>query len=261
MRRSLLILLALCGAVLSAPASASAAKVMSWNVKTPATEGEIEAVADRIARHRPGVVGLQEVCNQQRLAIVASLGRRGLRYYSRPGTVLDADQTCGPYGSAYGQAILSRNRIRRSNNIIWKIRGDDTFDGDERRGYMWVDTRLAGRSVRVYDTHLGNRWSACNRHIIVTRLARRAARQRRSIVVGDLNAKPGDRVPETCSRSRPRVLGPLYRRSNEIDPRNRSTFDGIGKLDYIFLRGFGRVGASILGAAPSDHHALLGRVR
>jgi len=244
---SLLVLIAAAGL----PAGADAAKVMTWNIEDrgsgPAEKGQINQAARLIAAARPDVVGLQEVCVADSDKLVARLrSAHDLRYYEQPGSVEDEGMGC-----ARGQAILSRRRILRWYNHVWSPVGGDP----ERRGYMWIETALAGRRVRVYNTHIGL-WDACTQRRGLRKIARQAARRPRSVVLGDFNARPGKR----CGQ--PRVIGPLVARFREVDRRqNRPTHPREGKIDYVFARGL-RVGGAKLFASPaSDHFALMGSVR
>ena len=242
------------GALAVAPTGANAAEVMTWNVGS--LDRNPDGVVSTIGNQRPDVVGLQEVCVRQSDWIVSEVARRyGVRYHEQPGSVIHRRSACRPWpGSAYGQAILSREPIFSWRNTVWpRLPGDP-----ENRGVLQVTTRIDGQEVRVFNTHLGL-WSHCNQWSKVNEIVRMTARHSRAIVMGDFNVAPDQRT-ERAVCGRRRVMGPLYRRFQEVDPARRPTRNAL-KIDYIFQRGFRRTGAAVFNTSSSDHRPLLGRIQ
>ena len=230
---------------LAGGARAAPHRVMTFNLKDegagPAKGKQIRQAARLIARTKPDVVGLQEVCVEDADHLKRRLRRaHRLRYHEQPGSVDD-------FGCARGQATLSRNPIAAWGNIVLGDLGDG-----EKRGYLWVETKLGERRVRVYNTHLGL-WSACVRRDVTRKLARRADRHRPLIFMGDFNASPG----QSCGRKP--VLGPFYNRFQEVDQlAAHETLPGAGKIDYIFTGGFRVKRARVFQTPATDHLPLLG---
>jgi endonuclease/exonuclease/phosphatase family metal-dependent hydrolase len=249
---------------LAAPAIATARtpRVMTWNIKrldhSGSTSDGLRAVVSRLGKVRPHVIALQEVCGGQTAAIARALNRkravrrRSIRYRGVFGPVRRNNDECADdgWGKGYGQAILSRGPLRGKRNRVWR---PTQGDSNERRGVLAVTTRIRGSGVRVFDTHMPQGFD-CEIYKKVRRVARLAARSRRTLVMGDFNVTP----PEKCRAAR--IMGPLYRRFREADPQQRYTI-GERKLDYIFFRGFRRLGASVPNSDASDHRPLIARLR
>lgn len=227
-------------------------RVMTWNICNPCEVGNAGRAAE-IAAYAPQVIGLQEACVRDVEKIRDHLeGLYGLVYHVEYGTVLRSWGRCGGWPwrpGGFGQAILSAapmtDRVR--------VRYPD--GGSEDRGYLAVTTKVDGRPVRVFDTHLAQRRQEEVRAAQTAVLAAAVARHERAIVLGDFNAEPD--APE---------LAKMWSLATDTDPGCRPapsgpagcvpTTDWHSKFDYVFLRD---VAARKHGVHPtlySDHHLL-----
>ena len=225
-----------------AAASASNAKVMTWNVK--GGELQFDGVVSVIGNQNPDVVGLQEICVAQLEQIRTALAERyKLRYRLQPGSVSRPAGRC-PDGKAFGQGMLSKRRMTNPKVYKFPKRSDD-----ERRGVMAVTIRLGKRSVRVYNTHIGLRSGTGPQ---IKQVARLSSRQTRALVLGDFNADP----------TRAEML-PMFRRFAE-NPRGPWTYDYNGnlvKIDYVFRRRVKAVKTEVFNSPSSDHRPMVVTVR
>ena len=128
------------------------------------------------------------------------------------------------------------------------------YDMDsERRAYMWVDTMVASKKMRVFNTHLDHQSSSL-RASQVQELVKDARRHKPSIAFGDFNAEPMTRE-----------MRPMWNWFRDADPNCRpgptlgcqTTSHDNKKLDYIFLRGFRPPGATVYFHPASDHRAVI----
>ncbi|ALV38137.1 endonuclease/exonuclease/phosphatase family protein [Streptomyces sp. CdTB01] len=225
-------------------------RVMTWNICNPCKSGETDLAAE-IAALAPQVIGLQESCTGEVERIRNYLkSRHGLDYHVEYGTVLRSWGRCGgaPWKpGGYGEAILSAAPMTDAVAVEYPD------GGSEDRGYMAVTTKVGGRQVRVFNTHLAERRQESVRAEQVDVLAKAVARHHSAIVMGDFNA-----VPYASE------LGPMWRLATDTDPKCRPssaegckpTTDWQSKFDYIFLRGVDARGHHVRPSAYSDHHML-----
>ncbi|WNZ06726.1 endonuclease/exonuclease/phosphatase family protein [Streptomyces sp. 11x1] len=225
-------------------------RVMTWNMCNPCKESNVDRAAE-IAKYAPQVIGLQEACARDVERIREYLeSLHGLVYHVEYGTVLRNWNRCGgvPWSpGGYGQAILSAAPMTDRVDVEYPD------GGSEDRGYMAVTTKIDGRSVRVFNTHLAQRQQPEVRARQVRVLAPVVARYDRAVVVGDFNA-----VPDTPE------LAPLWKLATDTDPECRPalvgdcevTTDWQSKFDYVFLRGITALRHEVRLSEISDHHLL-----
>lgn len=226
-------------------------RVMTWNLCNPCEESNVDRAAE-IATYAPQVIGLQEACERDVARIRDYLeDLYGLVYHVEYGTVLRNWGRCGgvPWRpGAYGQAILSAAPMKDRVNVEYPD------GGSEDRGYMAVTTRVGGRLVRVFNTHLAERRQEEIRAEQTDVLATAVARHDRAIVLGDFNAVPD--APE---------LTRMWALAADADPQcHPSPVDGtcetttawLSKFDYIFLRGIAPLTHSVQSSPYSDHSLL-----
>ncbi|MCW5252925.1 MULTISPECIES: endonuclease/exonuclease/phosphatase family protein [unclassified Streptomyces] len=222
-------------------------RVMSWNICNPCKQGDIDR-AREIATHAPQVVGLQEACVRDVERMRDHLRNLyGLEYHVAYGPVLRHRGRCGgmPWRpGGFGQAILS------AAPITDRVLVEYPDGGSEDRGYLAVTTRVGGRPLRVFTTHLAQRSQAAVREGQVRVLAAAVAGHRRAVVLGDFNA-----VPDAAE------LAPMWAASADADPGCRPpatgacapTTDWSSKFDYVFLRGVTARGHRVHPTPYSDH--------
>ena len=244
----LLALLVLPACTTSPPPGAPALRVMTWNVQSLAHEPA--EWAEVIARQRPDVLGVQEICTADALELAAVLHRvHGLPYEVVPGPIRPPtpEEANAPINAAlgpacdtpanaveFGVAVLALSPI--SEPAVVTFPPDRR---DEQRGYLTA--RVAG--VRVLVTHLGLDGVQADQ---VRRLAEAAGGTDPVIVMGDLNVTP--EAPE---------LAPLRAGLTEVDPEGRPTTSR-GKIDYIYLRGLTVAsGPDAPATTASDHRPLV----
>ncbi|MBC2904286.1 endonuclease/exonuclease/phosphatase family protein [Streptomyces cupreus] len=225
-------------------------RVMTWNLCNPCEESNVDRAAE-IATYAPQVIGLQEACERDVARIRDYLeSLYGLVYHVEYGTVLRNWSRCGGvpwHPGAYGQAILSAAPMTDRVNVEYPD------GGSEDRGYMAVTTRVGGRPVRVFNTHLAERRQEQVRAEQTDVLAAAVAPYDRTIVLGDFNAVPD--APE---------LTPIWALATDVDPRCHPspvgacepTTEWHTKFDYIFLRGIAPRTHRVQTSAYSDHYLL-----
>ncbi|WP_371664567.1 endonuclease/exonuclease/phosphatase family protein [Streptomyces sp. NBC_00280] len=225
-------------------------RVMTWNICNPCEASNVHRAAE-IARYAPQVIGLQEACVRDVEGIRDYLENlHGLVYHVEYGSVLQSWGRCGgvPWSpGGFGQAILSAAPMTDRVNVEYPD------GGSEDRGYMAVTTMVAGRPVRVFNTHLAQRRQEEVRAEQARVLAAAVARHERAIVVGDFNAVSD--APE---------LTRMWALAADTDPQCEPsstgtcepTTDWNSKFDYVFLRGITPLRHRVQPTAYSDHHML-----
>ncbi len=225
-------------------------RVMTWNLCNPCGAGDVDRAAE-IATYRPQVVGVQEACARDVERIRDYLeSLYGLVYHVAYGSVLHDWGRCGgaPWSpGGYGQALLSAAPM--TDRVVVEY----PDGGSEDRGYLAVTTEVAGRPVRVFDTHFAERRQEPVRAGQARVLAAAVAKHDRALVLGDFNAVPD--APE---------LDPVWHLAVDADPRCRPpaaaacepTTDWRSRFDYVFLRGLTARAHGVHPTPYSDHHLL-----
>lgn len=152
----------------------------------------------------------------------------------------------------YGHALLTRCSIERSERLALPVLSRES----EPRAALELELDVGGRSVRVLSTHLG--LSAADRTTQARILAERARPDRPTIVIGDLNAGPGQLGYVELV---PRLSDPLADRP----PRERRTWPALyplRALDHVLLsRELAPVSAAVLDSRAarfaSDHRPVV----
>lgn len=168
--------------------SAQPNRVATLNVYNPGGR-KPDAAADVLAKYRPQVVGLQEVCQTDVWKIRDKLTERtGIEYHAKFEYFnhwwhWSHAWRCGE-GRLYGIALLSASPLTEFDS--------HTYDegGTERRGYVSAKTLVDGVDVRVFNTHLAQAGQSSERRSQVSELVGEASRHDRAIVLGDFNAEP-----------------------------------------------------------------------
>ena len=242
----------------SSPPAGTALRVMTWNVETHAHDpGEW---ADLVARLRPDVLALQEICAGEADELAILLQRdHGLAYRSLPGPIrpptpaeahAPVNAALGPVCDsspddvAFGLAVLSR--LPASDPTVATYPPDHR---DEQRGFMTLRvTTSSGATVTVLNTHLGLHGAQDDQ---IRRLADMARGTVPTVVLGDLNI--GVHEPE---------LAPFHDGFTEVDPGGKLATTVLGKIDYVFLRGLAPVGPpQAPDTSASDHRPLVADLR
>jgi endonuclease/exonuclease/phosphatase family metal-dependent hydrolase len=157
----------------------------------------------------------------------------------------------GPAGARrqYGIALLSRAALRDPRNLLLT-----RPRGGEQRGLLGAVVDMAGQAVRVFCTHLQHR-SRTERLAQATQIAESLAAGAGPVVVmGDLNARPGD--PEIAPLTE--VLHDAWAMAGD---GAGFTFDAAtphARIDYILASAhLVARSAAVLPTDASDHLALL----
>lgn len=251
-RRLAVLVVALVLGACFAPPDDAALRVMTWNVQTLAHDPDEWAPV--VARERPDVLALQEICAPEAFALADLLRRdHGLAYDVVPGPIRPPtpDEEGAPVNAAlgpvcgtapdtveFGLAVLSRLPVRDASVTVYP-----PDRRDEQRGFLTVEL---GAGLTVVTTHVGLAGVQTDQ---IHRLADAAGSATPAVVLGDLNVPVGS--PD---------LAPLRRAFTEIDPTGRYPTTA-EKIDYIFLRGLAVVGEPETPAvAASDHRPLIGEL-
>jgi endonuclease/exonuclease/phosphatase family metal-dependent hydrolase len=258
--------------------SVPAGRVMTWNIegKVRNANTKVDAWAKWIAAYRPDVIGLQETCHRTSATLITRrLRDYGLRYYSAsgpaPGTSFPVyNANCGKEsGFKASNTILSLSPITAVKNkplgrtckpFVGRICRKDLVG----RNVLSVTTTVAGRSVRVFDTHIGNGLPSTQKEQ-VDKVVGDAARFPQAIIVGDFNVEPSSLVLASLA------AGGFV----DVDSqRNTKTFPATDKdgkkkrspnkkIDYIFLKGLQPTSSAVVPdtGLASDHRPLYAEIR
>jgi endonuclease/exonuclease/phosphatase family metal-dependent hydrolase len=152
----------------------------------------LQIVAE-IARYRPQVISLEEICVGEANLVARYLNQlRGLQYHIALGSQVDRKGRCFPFGTAFGNAVLSAAPITDSSNHHYAT------PSSEPRGYVELTTTVGGQQVRVVATHLAQKRQAPARLRQARELVGAVAGTfPRTIILGDFNAIPN--TPEIAT--------------------------------------------------------------
>ena len=208
----------------------------------------LQIVAE-IARYRPQVISLEEICVGEANLVARYLNQlRGLQYHIALGSQVDRKGRCFPFGTAFGNAVLSAAPITDSSNHHYST------PSSEPRGYVELTTTVDGQQDRVVATHLAEKRQGPARQRQARELVGAVAGTfPRTIILGDFNATPN--TPEITTV---RQAG-----FHDADPGcNQPPFTACKvtadagpprkKFDYIFLNGIASPGIGVH-PNPSDH--------
>ncbi|WP_326808040.1 endonuclease/exonuclease/phosphatase family protein [Streptomyces sp. NBC_01775] len=242
-----------------APSGTFSNRVVTWNLHGPGRHSAYEQ-ARQIAQYRPGVIGFQEACKTKVDRIARALKKvHKLDYHVTYGTVNRKRGQCGGIfkGGAYGQAMLTAAPAKDAVNTRYS-RG-----GTEPRGYMAVTVPVAGKDVRVFNTHFAQKTEGDPQTEVRAQQAREleaAARpHNRAVVLGDFNTLPSSSE-----------LAPVWQHFADADPYCGAKPDArcqgtIGtppqrkKLDFILLRrgAFNPPGVGVHDPQGQSDHSLV----
>ncbi|ADI09779.1 hypothetical protein SBI_06659 [Streptomyces bingchenggensis BCW-1] len=233
-------------------------RVANFNVCNPCRGSNplyhVDQIVDQIVKYRPQVIGLEEICVGETQRLIGKLRAKGYRYYAAHGSQLNTRWGCHEFGSAYGSAILSAAPLTN------KVNRHYSQGGSEPRGYVAVDTTVAGKKVRVFATHLAQSGQASVRKVQVGELIKAVRAYPQVIVLGDFNAEPNASE-----------MSPMWSKFHDADPAcsptqylrpckmtEDSRRPGGKKFDYIFLRNGGAFSSSSVGVNGnfSDHNLI-----
>lgn len=250
----------------SAPSPAGdALRVMTWNVRT--SDFDPADWAPVVAGQRPDVLGLQEICAGEAVALAELLRRdHGLAYEAVPGPVRPTPvEDRDPVNAAlrrpcrdgavvqYGLAVLTRLPVTGAATELFA-----PDHRDEQRGYQRLDLRAPdGTALTVLNAHLGLAGVAGPQ---LRGLAATASGSGPALVLGDLNTTPDDVA-----------LAPLRAGFAEVDPPGRLPTSGnrpdapgapaATKIDYVFHRGLVATSVTAPWVPSSDHRPLVAALR
>ncbi|MFI1854580.1 endonuclease/exonuclease/phosphatase family protein [Streptomyces sp. NPDC020480] len=242
-------------AAVNLPATVIPNRVMSWNsngqkLSTP------QDIVDHIKRFRPQLVLLQESCRTEVRKAVKFLNEIGFQYEFKlgPGTV---NIGCDGW-SMNGQAIVYAKGTPIQN--YREVRYSDDEGPWETRAYTAFTTRLAGRQVRVFNTHLSDSGHAAERKTQVQELVAAGRRYGSTLLGGDFNAQPWYREMRAIWDAQYSDVDPFCRK--DWDRRCNGTQVGRNsgkKFDYILHRGVNSRNC-ILRTVNEDHRVVISDV-
>jgi endonuclease/exonuclease/phosphatase family metal-dependent hydrolase len=294
----------------SAPDAFAAAEVAWRNVQANNFPTRARAIAREIATTRPDFVGLQEVslyrtqtpadftvtpASTVALDYVREL-RRALAARKLPYRVLvvrrpvDAELPAGNPPAmdvrlTLGDALLVRGdkriKIRRVGSGTYATT-TSLFGGfiTARRGFVYADATIAGRTFRVIDTHLES-FSDASQVAQGAELAAGPANTRLpTILLGDLNSRADRSGTPTYASLRAAGFRDAWADAHPNDPGLTCCFGELltepggpfySRIDYVLHKnGFRAVAATVVGEEPrdrlsglwpSDHAGVSARLR
>lgn len=261
------IVLALTLVASAAPVSAQSLRVMTFNVRLPvAADGENrwearrELMADTIRRHRPDLIGTQELHKPQGDFLIERLN--GYAWFGRDRRGGANDEHVGVFYRARVLKIVESGDFWLSDTP--EVPGSITWGNLYPRLTTWAlfEHRSSHRRFYVYNTHLPYREEdeaariRCA-ELILAHLARQP-QDVPAIVMGDFNTSPDSRVHALLSASlrdawleAPERLGPAATFHAFTGRAER-------RIDWIFARGLlARRAVTVIDARdghyPSDH--------
>ena len=263
------VVLAACSGCAPPPSGPAAdLRVMTWNVLT--ARFDPPEWAGTIAAWRPAVVGLQEICAGEAVALADLLRtEHGLPYVAVPGPVRPTPaEDADPVNAAlrrpchdgavvsYGLAVLTLLPVTAASTELFA-----PDHRDEQRGYQRVTVRGPTGPLTVFNTHVG---LAGVQAAQIRDLAGRAVREPGpTVVLGDLNVD---------QQRDPGVVAPLREGFAEVDPDRRLRTSAndpddpavtpADEIDYVFARGLAPAEPAAAPWTPSsDHRPLIGTLR
>lgn len=294
----------------SAPEAFAAVELAWRNVQTNDFPTRARAIAREIAGQRPDFVGLQEVSLYRTQApadftvtpartvaldylreLQRALAARKLRYrVLRVHRPVDAELPAGSPPAmdirlTLGDALLVRNdkriRIRRIQSGRYTTE-TSLFGGFviARRGYVYADVTIGGRTFRVIDTHLES-FSDASQIAQGTELAAGPANTRLpTILLGDLNSRADGTGTPTYASLRAAGFRDAWADAHPNDIGLTCCFGELlnepptpfySRIDYVLHKnGFRAVAATVVGEEtrdrisglwPSDHAGVAARLR
>ncbi|GGZ40021.1 endonuclease/exonuclease/phosphatase family protein [Streptomyces bluensis] len=228
-------------------------RVMTWNSHGQDLFSGPGLLREQIRKFRPQIVLLQESCLGEVRQAVRQLKGYGLDYQYMPG-MANYHLLCG---GDNGQAVLVAKGTPLSN---YKTVRYSKQDG-EKRGYSKFTTKLAGRTVQVFNTHLNSASGAATRPEQITDLIAAARPYQRTLLGGDFNAQPWDGSMGPMWKERP-----AYR---DVDPYCgkswhrwcNGTQEGSGKkYDYLLHQGINSRACYLRNTRNEDHRVVVSDV-
>jgi endonuclease/exonuclease/phosphatase family metal-dependent hydrolase len=229
-------------------------RVMTWNSNGQAITSGPNLLRQQIKKFRPEIVLLQESCMPEvQLAAWALRTYDGLDYQFRRGTT-NFHWLCGGQN---GQAVLvaKGTPLRGYKTIPYEDKDN------EDRGYSRFTTKLAGRTVQVFNTHLNSAAGASTRDDQVRDLIDAARPYQRTLLGGDFNAQPWEDAMKPVWKQRP-----AYR---DVDPncgpvntgQCNGTHENVGKkFDYLLHQGIYARACSLGNLGREDHRVVVSDV-
>ncbi|MDH3376228.1 MAG: endonuclease/exonuclease/phosphatase family protein [Gammaproteobacteria bacterium] len=239
-------------------------RIMTYNVHSCiGMDGKIapERIARVIARYQPDVVALQELDAQRLRTDSVDQAHRvaqllEMDFHFHPAMHIEEER--------YGDAILTHLPLHVVKS--GPLPGLDERPSSEPRGALWVKVEIEGRSLHVFNTHLGlspqERRAQVNALLGKHWLGHPLCRGE-TILCGDLNALPNSYVHRRLRQRLKDIEIVLEKKSPQ------STFFGrypIIRIDYVFVSQDIRVLNSMvpgteLTRIASDHLPLIADVR
>jgi endonuclease/exonuclease/phosphatase family metal-dependent hydrolase len=269
--------------------------VMTWNVagwamhRGSATDALVPTISSVVQRSGANLVALNEVCESQYRAVLASLRAAGWPQDPADFARFEPHGPTDCGGQAFGVAIFSTAPLGTANRYVLPPDGSS-------EGRRLLCAPLASRAhLRFCTTHItpettvvdGRPVNETQLDEVLRRMESFNAADDTVLVAGDLNAQPHDGRLNTWYSSAVATAHNAantgdYRELDDTDPRcpgyGETTTPGTGggrcgqsaKIDLVFVRAnrvVGTYSADSLpippcGASPcSDHRALVGTVR
>jgi endonuclease/exonuclease/phosphatase family metal-dependent hydrolase len=237
-------------------------RVMSFNIA--AGHGDLPRIAEVIRESGAEIVGLQEVdvhwgarsgFVDQATWLAEALGMQVFfaPIYTFPGA------EGRPQDRQFGLAILSRHPITEStNHLLSRLSTQsDVPVPVPHPGFPQARIEIGGRSVQVFNTHLDYRSDPVARKLQIGEMLRIIAEEHRPVLLlGDLNAEPGD--PE---------LEPLLERLRDVWPSADDGFtypsgSPVKRIDYILASPHFTIDTvAVLSTDASDHRPVVADLR
>jgi endonuclease/exonuclease/phosphatase family metal-dependent hydrolase len=224
-------------------------KVMTYNIQGHAAarrQDHVPKLAEVIAGAAPDIVGLQEVHCRTR----AFSGDQGEQLAALTGLTLVFGKSCAMDGGDYGNAVLTRGRVLRSQTHPLPGSG-------EPRSLLQADIELNGGTFTFFVTHL----AAWGRLLRVARLRQiaelgdiTARGSLPHVLVGDFNVAPAaEEMRVLLSHGHLRMCG---EQREPTFPMTRQ------RLDYVFCDPrWEFIGSDVIRRGPSDHWPIVTEMR
>jgi endonuclease/exonuclease/phosphatase family metal-dependent hydrolase len=233
--------------------------VMSFNIRhCEGIDGaiDVERIAKVIAGAKPDLVALQEVdrgvarsARRDMPAEIAALTGMNVAFYDN--IVLE--------GGEYGNAVLSRFKIKEHSNTLLTMLGEGEQRGAIRTVISVPIGNGAERDVAFIATHLDHRDDDAERVVSVDELLAlaMATEQLATIIAGDFNALPNSMVHKKMSS----LFRDAWKSVGSGDGFTNPADDPVQRIDYIWVSTkVTPVSMEVLPTLASDHYAVTSRL-
>lgn len=240
-------------------------RVMTYNLWNyhASWEARREAIAEFIVRYGPDVVALQEARHDFRYEGGEGQGEQLARLTGYRATTLTAQVYVPLLRVDEGLTILSRVAPTQEFSLRLRRLPDERED-ENWRVCLGVQVQVGEESWDIYDTHFSLSPAArASNAREVTAFVAATSGDRPAVLMGDLNAEPGEEALRVL-REEGGFVDAWTAVHGGTSGYTYAAWDGVRRIDYVLVRNVPRVLSAELigrdavgGVFPSDHAGLV----